>query len=95
MTKRRIDNASELIIPFENAWNNSDFGIVVDNNEESKSLYAHKSILSFASPVFDRMFKSDFKESKENQLVLKDFSYDAVLNTLKMIYPQQDFDLGM
>jgi len=93
MTKRTIKE-TEIPIPFEEEWNNSDLVIAIINGEERYNIYAHKAILSLASPVFDRMFKSDFKESNENLLELKD-NYYTVLYTLKMIYPQQDFNLGI
>lgn len=43
---------------FEENSLRSDFTLIV----EGTKLYVAKNILSLASPVFDRMFRSDFKE---------------------------------
>jgi len=52
-------------------WKNSDATILV----EDKVMHVHTNILSFASPVFEAMFNSDFKESK-----------DLTLNSVSIIF---------
>ena len=75
---------------FGKLWKNSDATIIV----EDKVMYVHTIILSFASPVFERMFNSGFKESNEKKVELKEKKYKDVLHVIKMIYPQYKVDLG-
>jgi len=57
-------------------------------------MHVHTNILSFASPVFERMFNSDFKESKEKKVEMKEKKYIHVLHVIKMIYPQFNVEFG-
>ena len=58
-------------------------------------MHVHTIILSFASPVFERMFNSEFKESNEKKVELKEKKYKDLLHVIKMIYPQYKVDLGI
>lgn len=57
--------------------------LIVDN----RKLYCNKAILSIWSPVFETMFKSNFKEKDSNEVSLPDKSYDDVYDLLQVIYP--------
>ncbi|XP_060575783.1 uncharacterized protein LOC132733201 [Ruditapes philippinarum] len=66
----------------EKSWR-TDFILLV----EGKRLYVNKAILSLASPVFDTMFQSDFKESQCEELELPGKRYRDVIEFLRCIYP--------
>ena len=76
--------------PFDEAWQNSDAVLVV----EEKQLHVHSTILSLASPVFDKMFNGDFKEAQNKQVCLQGKSYQMVEHLLKLIYPNMAQTLG-
>uniref|UniRef100_A0A914PIK3 BTB domain-containing protein n=1 Tax=Panagrolaimus davidi TaxID=227884 RepID=A0A914PIK3_9BILA len=59
-----------------------DFTVVV----EKKEIKVHKLILQTKSNVFRAMFNSKMKESTENKMEIKDFSFDVVETGIKMIY---------
>ncbi|XP_060567042.1 uncharacterized protein LOC132725872 [Ruditapes philippinarum] len=54
---------------------------------EGTKLYVAKLILSLASPVFDTMFQSDFKEKSSDELELPGKKLRDVLEFLRCIYP--------
>ncbi|XP_060578424.1 uncharacterized protein LOC132735486 [Ruditapes philippinarum] len=54
---------------------------------EGTKLYVAKNILSLASPVFDAMFQSDFKEKSSDELELPGKKLKDVLEFLRCIYP--------
>ncbi|XP_060567050.1 TD and POZ domain-containing protein 3-like [Ruditapes philippinarum] len=54
---------------------------------EGTKLYVAKVILSLASPVFDAMFQSDFKEKSNDELELPGKKLRDVLEFLRCIYP--------
>lgn len=60
----------------------SDFIIVC----QEKEFQVHKNILSFASPVFDAMFRNDFLESNEGKVTIDDFKSKTIENALNFIY---------
>jgi hypothetical protein len=66
----------------EKSWR-TDFILLV----EGKRLYVNKAILSLASPVFDTMFQSDFKESQCEELELPWKRYRDVIEFLRCVYP--------
>lgn len=47
---------------------------------------AHKAILSGRSPVFARMFTSEFRESTENRVVIEEIDEQAFKQLLNYIY---------
>uniref|UniRef100_A0A914QP95 BTB domain-containing protein n=1 Tax=Panagrolaimus davidi TaxID=227884 RepID=A0A914QP95_9BILA len=59
-----------------------DFTISVKNKE----IKVHKLFLKNRSNVFRAMFNSKMKESIENKVEIKDFSFDVVETGIKMIY---------
>ncbi|KAI1706106.1 BTB/POZ domain-containing protein [Ditylenchus destructor] len=47
----------------------------------------HKTYLSFYSDYFKTMFRSEFKEGREDEIVLEDVEYDEMIDLLAVIYP--------
>ena len=76
--------------PFDEVWQNSDAVLIV----EKKKLHVHSTILSLASPVFDKMFNGDFKEAQNKQVSLQGKSYQVVEHLLKLIYPNMAQTVG-
>ena len=72
--------------PFNHKSWKSDLTVVV----EGKELYVSKVILASLSPVFDRMFGSEFKEKTTNRLTLPDKGYESFLEFVCCIYPGVD-----
>jgi hypothetical protein len=56
-------------------------------NVEGTKMFVSKSILSLASPVFERMFASDFKETSDNEMDLQGKKMGDVEEFLNIIYP--------
>ncbi|XP_060573791.1 uncharacterized protein LOC132731601 [Ruditapes philippinarum] len=54
---------------------------------EGKKMYVSKAVLALASPVFTRMFESDFAEKHKEEIELKDKKYGDVVEFLQSIYP--------
>jgi hypothetical protein len=54
---------------------------------ENRKLYCNRSILSIWSPVFETMFKSNFKEKESSEINLPDKNYDDIYELLQVIYP--------
>jgi hypothetical protein len=54
---------------------------------EDMKIYVSKLVLSLASPVFDKMFQSDFKDGKCDVLALPEHRSDDVTEFLRCIYP--------
>ena len=68
---------------FKKPWDNSDAVLVAEGIE----FHVHSSILSFASPVFDRMFNGNFKEAATKRVTLEGKSSDVVTLMLHIVYP--------
>ena len=88
--KQEIDVNKEEKGPFDDVWQNSDAVLIV----EEKQLHVHSTILSLASPVFDKMFNGDFKEAQNKQVSLQGKSYPVVEHLLKLIYPNMVQTIG-
>ncbi|XP_045183943.2 uncharacterized protein LOC123542271 [Mercenaria mercenaria] len=73
----------------ERSWKN-DFTLIV---EDTRFCVA-KNILALASPVFDRMFESDFKERTTDELELPGKKADDVKEFLLAIYPNTAFPMS-
>lgn len=82
------DNNSEEKNLFSQPWKSSDAVLLV----EKKKLHVHTSILSMASPVFDRMFNSHSKESATKEVNLEGKKYIHIKSMLEIIYPQASCD---
>ncbi|KAI1693308.1 BTB/POZ domain-containing protein [Ditylenchus destructor] len=47
----------------------------------------HKTYLSFYSEYFKTMFRSEFKEGREDEIVIEDVEYEEMIELLAVIYP--------
>ena len=56
--------------------------------DNGKSLYVSKWLLSVMSPVFDKMFKSEFKERNARCIKMSGKEYEPFLNMLLHIHPR-------
>ena len=68
---------------FLQPWKFSDVVLVV----EEERLHVHRAVLAMWSPVFDKMFTSEFQEKDKNELPLPGKTSSEVKELLVMIYP--------
>jgi hypothetical protein len=68
----------------EKTWKD-DFVLIVEN----KRLHVAKAILAYASPVFDAMFQTEFKEKNSSELELPEKKVEDLQHFLRCIYPLQ------
>ena len=68
---------------FSQPWKFSDAVLVV----EEERLHVHRAVLSIASPVFDKMFTSEFQEKDKNEIPLPGKSSTEIKELLVMMYP--------
>ncbi|KAI1713408.1 cytochrome p450 domain-containing protein [Ditylenchus destructor] len=47
----------------------------------------HKTYLSYYSDYFKTMFRSEFKEGREDEIVIEDVEYEEMIELLAVIYP--------
>lgn len=66
------------------AFPETDLTLVV----EGQKIHVNKSVLSEHSPVFDTMFKSQFKESTAKEIQLEDKKAEDVVEFLSCFYPK-------
>ncbi|KAL3881859.1 hypothetical protein ACJMK2_028251 [Sinanodonta woodiana] len=71
----------EFDFTIKSAW--SDLELEV----EGKTLYVTRGFLDMISPVFRRMFKSEFKEKEAKSISLPDKKYEDVLTFLRCTIP--------
>ena len=69
--------------PFETRDNVSDVTFLVDGKE----LHFCKSILAASSPVFEKMFSSDFKEKESSAIPLPDKTFEEMDIFLQQLHP--------
>lgn len=55
---------------------------------EDQKIHVNKAVLSQHSPVFDTMFKSQFKESTAKEIPLEDKKAEDVVEFLSCFYPK-------
>ena len=75
--------ANKDVIDFTTKSNRDELTLVV----EGKHLYVSKALLSMASPVFNNMLTTEFKEKYQDEIELPGKTYNAVLELLKCIHP--------
>ena len=56
--------------------------------DDGKSLFVSENFLSLASPVFERMFKSDFKEKNFRCITMTGKDYSVFLEMLLHMHPR-------
>ena len=76
-------SGSELDQDFSEPWEQSDVILLVEEQE----FHVHRLILSMSSPVFSRMFASDFKEKNAEEIPLPGKKADEIWEMLLVIYP--------
>jgi hypothetical protein len=73
---------------FSQPWNKSDVVLVVGE----RTFHVHRAILSLQSPVFTTMFNGNFKDATQEKIELKDENCEAMLQFLKLLYPNNMLD---
>jgi len=75
---------SEVASPdFSQPWKLSDLVLVV----EEERFHVHRAILAFWSPVFEKMFTSEFQEKDKNEVPLPGKKASEIEEMLRQIYP--------
>ena len=81
--KKQARNQTPYPEDFSEPWKFSDVVLVV----EEKRFHVHRSTLAFWSPVFERMFTSDFKEKNSDEIPLPGKKASEFKELLQMMYP--------
>ena len=68
---------------FSEPWKLSDLVLVV----EEQRFHVHRGTLAFWSPVFERMFTSDFKEKNSDEISLPGKKASEIKELLQIMYP--------
>ena len=68
---------------FSEPWKFSDVILVV----EDQRFHVHRSTLAFWSPVFEKMFSSDFKEKNNDEIPLPGKKASEIKELLQIMYP--------
>ena len=76
-------NAQAYPTDFLEPWKLSDVVLVV----EDQKFHVHRSILAFWSPVFEKMFTSEFKEKNNDEIPLPGKKASEIQTLLLMMYP--------
>ena len=77
----------------EEPWNTwgPDFTLVFETGEELK---CHKVMLARSSPFFKAMLSTDFDETRNNRMIVKEVSLEAITTFLEYIYAEQEWMPG-
>ena len=83
--KKMASNGASSKTPtdFSAPWKFSDVVLVV----EDQKFHVHRSTLAFWSPVFEKMFMSDFKEKSKDEISLPGKKASEIKQLLHMMYP--------
>ncbi|KAK3589071.1 hypothetical protein CHS0354_008721 [Potamilus streckersoni] len=76
--------------PFNTEYEFSDVVLCV----EGQKLFASKSLLALASPVFSCMFTSEFREKYEKEIHLPGKSYQTIEDLLRFMHPGIELKLS-
>ena len=68
---------------FSQPWKFSDVVLVV----EDKKLHVHRAVLALCSPVFEKMFTSEFQEKGKNEISLPGKKAKEIIQLLQVVYP--------
>ena len=80
--RKRIDE-SVAELDFSKPWKMSDVVLLV----EDQRFHVHRNVLVLWSPVFEKMFTSNFSENKKREIRLPGKKAASVQTLLMMIYP--------
>ena len=70
-------------LDFSGPWKLSDVVLVV----EEQRFHVHRSTLAFWSPVFEKMFTSEFKEKNKDEIPLPGKKASEIKELLQIMYP--------
>jgi len=76
-------NTSPDLPDFSEPWKLSDVVLVA----EEQKFHVHRGTLAFWSPVFERMFTSEFKEKNSDEIPLPGKKASEIKELLQMMYP--------
>ena len=77
---------SEVTSPdFSQPWKLSDLILVV----EEERFHVHRAMLAFWSPVFEKMFTSEFQEKDKTEVPLPGKRASEIKEMLLLIYPSR------
>ena len=79
-------NAPAYPTDFLEPWKLSDVVLVV----EDQKFHVHRSFLAVWSPVFEKMFTSEFKEKKNDEIPLPGKKASEIKQLLYMMYPSSE-----
>ena len=68
---------------FSKPWKLTDVILLV----EEEKFHVHRAVLALSSPVFEKMFSSEFQEKGKNEVTLPDKKASEVEELLLMLYP--------
>ena len=80
---RRRESINDIFIPKDTLDQPCDVVLMVEHGKEFK---AHRRVLSEASPFFQKLLRSDMKETQEGVVRLEMFTESAMAATLQFIY---------
>lgn len=78
------DQRAQTDQQFSEPWEQSDVVLLV----EGQHFHVHRVILAMSSPVFSRMFSSDFKEKDGDEIPLPEKKAAEIREMLMAIYPR-------
>lgn len=81
--KRMRTEEPETELDFSRPWKMSDVVLMV----EDQKFHVHRNVLALWSPVFEKMFTSNFKEKNKGEIRLPGKQAEGVKALLLMIYP--------
>lgn len=89
--KRMRTEEVETELDFSRPWKMSDVVLVV----EDQKLHVHRNVLALWSPVFEKMFTSNFKEKSKGEIRLPGKQAESVKALLSMIYPPANDEITL
>lgn len=81
--KRMRTEEPETELDFSRPWKMSDVVLIV----EDQKFHVHRNVLALWSPVFEKMFTSNFREKNKEEIRLPGKQAEGVKALLLMIYP--------
>lgn len=89
--KRMRTEEAETELDFSKPWKMSDVVLVV----EDEKFHVHRNVLALWSPVFEKMFTSNFREKSKGEIRLPGKQAESVKALLLMIYPPANDEITL
>ena len=89
--KRMRTEEEETELDFSRPWKMSDVVLVV----EDEKFHVHRNVLALWSPVFEKMFTSNFREKSKGEIRLPGKQAESVKTLLLMIYPPANDEIAL